>query len=394
MIRSRRTYSLLRDPLPLVGPLLVNTIEDFVQNGLDYRSKIGTSHWNCHVVPPLRNVNASDPRMGRVLDQKNGEGIPPFVIWPRNQADDSHLRLIACAHERVSVQTERSIPVDGTARDRRERSLIADSRSIQGPVGLDLVEGIRIIREVVSSDIRSHRSSDPAVAVSATAFDIGELNPLENTIPEVIVPRRNRDELTIPIYQDRSALIDRGVVARSDCGEDCRAHDTGRVERRPQPERSVLLHVRVLESASDFPVHFPEDGSTRVLTKRLRSFLFLDDNLGPTRCLLRHLLPHMILDGSELPFLSQRNLVMRVPHVRLVQVQGEFERNHLVHANTARVFSGLQRDRLIAGHLMSLNRLVTQPHPASYRIARVIRRQPDDVITRYLRKVRKNVLVH
>ena len=47
------TLDLLDKAFPLVVALLINTIKDFVDNRFDYRTKVCTTHWGCHLLVPF-----------------------------------------------------------------------------------------------------------------------------------------------------------------------------------------------------------------------------------------------------------------------------------------------------------------------------------------------------
>ena len=52
MVIAGNTLLLAEDHLPFISALIINAVEDFVQDGLNDRPEVGTTHWCSHVSDP------------------------------------------------------------------------------------------------------------------------------------------------------------------------------------------------------------------------------------------------------------------------------------------------------------------------------------------------------
>ena len=53
MVVTWNTLDLFYKTFPLIIALFINAIKDFVDNRFDYRTKVCTTHWGCHVLVPF-----------------------------------------------------------------------------------------------------------------------------------------------------------------------------------------------------------------------------------------------------------------------------------------------------------------------------------------------------
>ena len=88
------------ETLPLVIALLVYTIKDFIEDRFDYRSKVRTAHWGCHVLLPffsLFDVSGNERVVGK-LDVNDSGSVAPSVINFTTKANNLHLSLCTNSH--------------------------------------------------------------------------------------------------------------------------------------------------------------------------------------------------------------------------------------------------------------------------------------------------------